>query len=449
MPDTARTYAALQALLADNTTGDISPQDLRDVLKTLEQILRALAPDTGATETIRLTGNVAGPTLELRTAHASGILFCAQGPGGYKVEINGSGHTTFTGSAGFWAPVGPRQHMFWIRPDVELGMALMPSAVVGAMIAEMYDVNEVARAQILGNGEYRYLTAGAGPRIIDRDGTLREWRLVADNGVVGLELVAGGGGGGEGETPADIAPLVTTLGGDANVLYFGDVRYGVTESAGRVSAWADVRDASPFALVNAASESQPAWVDVGGTDVVRFAAGEFLTFAAAAVHPNLVRTIAYGGTLTPAAEDGTLYAMVVAESDTNDWWGLACRMIGGTTEHVQGRLFAAGGGNTDAFADATGGVGYDAAQRRAIVSRWDPAGPTLGCQVMDHAEGTGAPSTPPGGATGSLTLGTRWAGFGATGDCRYLIVLATPATPLQADAIADWAEANHGITRVA
>lgn len=32
MVDTVRTYAALQALLADNTTGDISPQDVRDVL---------------------------------------------------------------------------------------------------------------------------------------------------------------------------------------------------------------------------------------------------------------------------------------------------------------------------------------------------------------------------------------------------------------------------------
>lgn len=32
MADTARTLAQLQALLADNTTSDISPQDLRDVL---------------------------------------------------------------------------------------------------------------------------------------------------------------------------------------------------------------------------------------------------------------------------------------------------------------------------------------------------------------------------------------------------------------------------------
>ncbi len=35
MPDTSRTKAALQALLADNTSGDISPQDVRDVLVSL------------------------------------------------------------------------------------------------------------------------------------------------------------------------------------------------------------------------------------------------------------------------------------------------------------------------------------------------------------------------------------------------------------------------------
>ena len=32
MPDTKRTLAALQALLADNETGDIDPQDVRDAL---------------------------------------------------------------------------------------------------------------------------------------------------------------------------------------------------------------------------------------------------------------------------------------------------------------------------------------------------------------------------------------------------------------------------------
>ena len=32
MADTKRTLAALQTILADNTDGDISPQDIRDLL---------------------------------------------------------------------------------------------------------------------------------------------------------------------------------------------------------------------------------------------------------------------------------------------------------------------------------------------------------------------------------------------------------------------------------
>ena len=35
MADTIRAISSLQALLADNTTGDISPQDLRDMLVSL------------------------------------------------------------------------------------------------------------------------------------------------------------------------------------------------------------------------------------------------------------------------------------------------------------------------------------------------------------------------------------------------------------------------------
>jgi hypothetical protein len=38
MPDTIRNEAALQTLFADNTTGDISPQDLRDFLVSVPSL---------------------------------------------------------------------------------------------------------------------------------------------------------------------------------------------------------------------------------------------------------------------------------------------------------------------------------------------------------------------------------------------------------------------------
>jgi hypothetical protein len=48
MPDTIRTRAALLALLGDNTTEDISPQDMRDVLVTLHGVYGDLLITAGA-----------------------------------------------------------------------------------------------------------------------------------------------------------------------------------------------------------------------------------------------------------------------------------------------------------------------------------------------------------------------------------------------------------------
>jgi len=53
MPDTQRTLAALQALLADNSTGQISPQDLRDFLLSAFPTVarRKVSPTYGTTIT--------------------------------------------------------------------------------------------------------------------------------------------------------------------------------------------------------------------------------------------------------------------------------------------------------------------------------------------------------------------------------------------------------------
>ena len=70
MADVARTRAALLALLADNTAGDISPQDIRDFLVSVFGTWSAIyvadgsTPQAGVTTTpVKLTGftvNVAG-----------------------------------------------------------------------------------------------------------------------------------------------------------------------------------------------------------------------------------------------------------------------------------------------------------------------------------------------------------------------------------------------------
>lgn len=63
VPDTARTLAAIKTLLADNTSGDISPQDMRDVVESIvnpvpdggfhlqatDEMLYAYSPSLGVT----------------------------------------------------------------------------------------------------------------------------------------------------------------------------------------------------------------------------------------------------------------------------------------------------------------------------------------------------------------------------------------------------------------
>lgn len=52
MADQIRSVSALQALLADNTTGDISPQDMRDVLVSCTVLGPGMEHNAGYTETL-------------------------------------------------------------------------------------------------------------------------------------------------------------------------------------------------------------------------------------------------------------------------------------------------------------------------------------------------------------------------------------------------------------
>ena len=68
MVDTARTQAALAAILADNTSGDISPQDIRDFLETMNPSFGSLYFSTPAATTTVTPGTylkVAGTTTSI------------------------------------------------------------------------------------------------------------------------------------------------------------------------------------------------------------------------------------------------------------------------------------------------------------------------------------------------------------------------------------------------
>ena len=85
MPDTPRTLAALQALLADNATADISAQDVRDFLVSVfPQTTKGDLPGIDATGIIgRLPATTDGFVLTLDAAEAFGFKWAAAGAGAH------------------------------------------------------------------------------------------------------------------------------------------------------------------------------------------------------------------------------------------------------------------------------------------------------------------------------------------------------------------------------
>jgi hypothetical protein len=79
MPDTVRTLAEIQALLADNTSGNISPQDLRDAIATAMSVLPAQS-ETGWKDLV-MPLSLAG----VSTANQPALV--AFGPSGLREEM--------------------------------------------------------------------------------------------------------------------------------------------------------------------------------------------------------------------------------------------------------------------------------------------------------------------------------------------------------------------------
>ena len=96
MADTARTHAALVALLADNTTGNISPQDLRDMLESLNSPMGEISyfNVTGTAVTINAQSNgstnmvVCNPVTSVK---GGGYLFDNGGANNGRLRYIGAG----------------------------------------------------------------------------------------------------------------------------------------------------------------------------------------------------------------------------------------------------------------------------------------------------------------------------------------------------------------------
>jgi len=102
MADTIRTKAALVALLADNTSGDISPQDVRDFLVSVMGVFGSIYVKDGSTAQgslgttqTKMTGFAAdGPSDGTTPAHGSDQI-TIDNDGTYEISFDNS----FSGTA--------------------------------------------------------------------------------------------------------------------------------------------------------------------------------------------------------------------------------------------------------------------------------------------------------------------------------------------------------------
>lgn len=111
MADTVRTRAAILALLADNTSGDISPQDVRDAFVTVHGVFGGWY--------ISSTINLTEDTTPTAFAGASNLTAFTTS---YDVTVNTTAGTLTVGTTGVYAahfycavmPSGPHDMNFYI-----------------------------------------------------------------------------------------------------------------------------------------------------------------------------------------------------------------------------------------------------------------------------------------------------------------------------------------------
>lgn len=91
MPDTERTRAAILALLADNTSGDISPQDVRDQTVSLYAMNKSMSVSAFNTETSNGTANPYGRGIVHLT---DGDYVCVWNGTAWEYYVDGSRKAT-------------------------------------------------------------------------------------------------------------------------------------------------------------------------------------------------------------------------------------------------------------------------------------------------------------------------------------------------------------------
>lgn len=239
---------------------------------------------------------------------------------------------------------------------------------------------------------------------------------------------------GAGPAPADIATLITALGGNGAVAAFYDCRTGLTILPGNlVSAWADARGGGfGPTLVQATGSKQPT---IGGDgSLLTVAASLQNLFAAANALFNIggSYTLIFVGAI-PGTKAATQYACSIGNAST--------ALLGITQLGASNLWGVKGGGAIVQQQSATSSV---PATYRVVIATLNGT-TVLGIQCPTHAITTQTIVTPNANASAVMTFG-GFNGASGNGDVAGRAIIALPSliTAPQITAVGAWATPAHG-----
>lgn len=220
------------------------------------------------------------------------------------------------------------------------------------------------------------------------------------------------------------------VGGDAAMLAFYSVQYGVTQASGVVSKWADARGAGYGPDLTASGMQQPAW-DATNLLITFDGVTNCLASALSALFDlSTAKAVVFVGSVPT---DGRYVGGIARGAGSPPWL-----LLLGHTGAVASAYYGAG-----ALVFNNSVVGVSSTRRVAVASK--DAAITGNVDVPNQARVTGNADAA-GAGNNTLTIGDLYPGAGsgsATVFRSALVLNHVPSTPSELAAIATWATTYH------
>lgn len=224
--------------------------------------------------------------------------------------------------------------------------------------------------------------------------------------------------------PTDYEALITSLGGNAQVPGFYDVRIGITASGGLVDSWADARGAGFGPQLAAAGAARPTW-DATNLLVVAGAATDLASAEVTGFDISGAKGLVFIGA-APLNSTSNNNLLALFNAAISRYFSIVSTPAGA----LSALTTPVASGNSSVVGSAT---------RRAIIAGIDGTTFAVSLDIPNAAgvTSTGASAMPAG--TNALHVGL------ASTSCRAIIVLNHKPTAADITEIKNWAVARHAV----